>query len=60
MTLWDFDISGGAWGGWVFIGVTTIAVWGLAVAGIVALFRGFGARHRVSHQSKDRPDTPRV
>ncbi len=60
MMLWAFDINGGAWGGWVLMGVMTVAVWGLAVAGIVALFHGFGAGHRTTHQPKDRPDTPRV
>jgi hypothetical protein len=52
MMLWDFDISGSAWGGWVLLGVAMVVVWGLAVAVIVALFHGFGARHRRAHQPK--------
>jgi hypothetical protein len=57
MTLWDFDITGGAWHGWVLMGVVMVAVWGLAVTGIVVVFHGFGARN---HQPKDRPDNSPV
>jgi hypothetical protein len=52
MMLWDFDISGGPWGGWVLLGVAMVVVWGLAVAVIVALFHGFRRRHRGAHQPK--------
>lgn len=60
MMLWDFGISGGAWGGWVLMGVTTVAVWGLAAAGIVALFHGLGTGHRTTRRPKDVPNAPRV
>jgi hypothetical protein len=60
MMLWDFGITGDPWGGWVLMGAATFAVWGLAVAGIVALFHGFGAGHRTTDKPEDRPDTPRV